>query len=81
MISWFPKELLSNSTLCRYATVSSFAELYDSRMIAFGCLAGAVILVPTFLGGAAGKRLKEMGAEDDGEEEEEDGGKPGKKSV
>lgn len=85
-VGTLPQNFITAQMGLKLATVASFSELYDSRMLAFGLVAGAVILIPTFLGAEAGKSLKEMGACSE-EEEEEDAGKRGggrrdsKKSV
>ena len=78
-----PQNFITAQMGLKLATVSSFAELYDSRMIEFGVVAGAVILVPTFLGAEAGKSLKEMGADEEegGGDGDSDGEGGGKKSV
>ena len=86
-VGTLPQHFITAQMGLTLATVASFSELYDSRMLAFGLVAGAVILVPTFLGAEAGKSLKEMGACSEEEEEEEEAGKRGggrrysKKSV
>lgn len=74
-----PQNFITAQMGLKLATVSSLAELYDVRTMAFGVVAGAVILVPTFLGGQAGKSLKNLG--DDHGVDAENGVMNGKKRV
>mmetsp|Transcript_13985 Transcript_13985/g.22915 ORF Transcript_13985/g.22915 Transcript_13985/m.22915 type:complete len:286 (-) Transcript_13985:1760-2617(-) len=85
-VGTLPQNFITAQMGLKLATVASFAELYDWRVIAFGVVAGAVILVPTFLGAEAGKSLKDMDvAKDDDDDDDDDevevvvGGKRGNK--